>query len=377
MIADRICHRGTILEYFPANPGVPLPREIKKETAGQMGMLDLNIFPKGGKQMTMKKVVVVSTGGTIAMRYDPKAGGAVPAITGAELVKAVPSLGGVCPLEVVEFSNMPGSHMTPSLMWRLSKTVDALLVKPDVAGVVITHGTDTLEETAYMLDLTLSSDKPVCLTAAMRHASGVSPDGGKNILCAVMTAAAGEAAGKGVLVVMNEEIHAAREVTKTHTGNVKTFASPFWGPLGYVDEDRVIFRRHALHREKIKPGAPVEGVYLLKMTAGNDDLLLNFLAEKKVKGIVLEGFGRGSIPPPAVPGIKAALNAGIPVVLTSRVLGGRVLDIYGYAGGGKPLKEMGVILGGEINGQKARIKLMLILGITSDLQQIGAYFDKP
>lgn len=327
--------------------------------------------------MSEKKVVVISTGGTIAMKYDAKARGAVPAVTGAELVNAVPPLRDVCPLEVVEFSNIPSPHMTPTLMWKLSNTVDEILEQADVAGVVITHGTDTLEETSYLLDLTLNSQKPVCLTAAMRHASGISPDGGKNILCAVQTAASQEAMGKGALVVMNEEIHAAREVTKTHTGNVKTFASPFWGPLGYVDEGRVIFRRASLHRQKIRPEAPVEAVYLLKMTAGNDDLLLNYLVEKKVKGIVLEGLGRGNIPPAAVPGIKAALKAGIPVVLTSRVLGGRVLDIYGYEGGVKPLKEMGIILGGEINGQKARIKLMLVLGLTSNPTEVRDYFDNP
>lgn len=326
--------------------------------------------------MTEKKVVVVSTGGTIAMKYDPKTGGAVPAVSGAELVKAVPPLGDVCPLEVVEFSNIPSSHMTPALMWKLSKTVDAILGRPDVAGVVITHGTDTLEETSFLLDLTLQSDKPVCLTAAIRHASGISPDGGKNILCAVQTAAAAEAVGKGALVVMNEEIHAAREVTKTHTRNVKTFASPFWGPLGYADEDRIIFRRESLGRQKIRPAALVEEVYLLKMAAGSDDLLLQYLVEKKVKGIVLEGLGRGNIPPPAVPGIQAALAAGIPVVLVSRVPGGRVLDVYGYEGGGKPLKEMGVVLGGELNGQKARIKLMLVLGLTSDPKEIQTYFDR-
>ena len=313
--------------------------------------------------MIEKKVVVITTGGTIAMKYDPRAGGAVPAVTGDELVNAVPPLGDICPLKVVEFSNIPSPHMTPAIMWKLSKTVDEILGKPDVTGVVITHGTDTLEETSYLLDLTLESNKPVCLTAAMRHASGISPDGGKNILCAVRTAVSPEASGKGALVVMNEEIHAAREGTKTHTGNVKTFASPFWGPLGYADEDRVIFLRESLHREKIRPPVLVEDVYLVKMAAGSDDFLLRCLAEKRVAGIVVEGLGRGNIPPSAMPGIKAVLDAGIPVVLTSRVLGGRVLDVYGYEGGGKPLKDMGVIFAGELNGPKARIRLMLTLGL--------------
>jgi len=323
-----------------------------------------------------KKVVVVATGGTIAMRYDPVRNGVFPAVTGSELVEAVPPLAAVCPVEVVEFSNIPSPHMTPVRMFELAKVVDKIAAREDVAGVVITHGTDTLEETAYLLDLVLETEKPVCLTAAMRNAAEISPDGPKNILCATMTAASPAAVGMGVMVVMNEEIHAAREVTKTHSANPKTFASPFWGPLGYVDSDRVIFRRSPLKRQKIRPKRLEPDVHLIKLVAGADDRFFKLLVEQKVKGIVVEGLGRGNVPPAVAPGIKAALGAGIPVVLTTRVFGGRVLDVYGYEGGVKPLKAMGVILGGEISGQKARIKLMLALGITSDHQQLAGYFDQ-
>src|SRR5690554_137595 len=146
--------------------------------------------------MASQKVVVVSTGGTIAMRYDPERKSVFPAVTGVDLVEAVPPLVDVCPVEVVEFSNIPSPYITPSLMMKLSQKLDELLLSEDVAGAVVTHGTDTLEETAYLLDLTLKTSKPVCLTAAQRNASAISPDGPKNLLCAVQTAVSPEAQGK-------------------------------------------------------------------------------------------------------------------------------------------------------------------------------------
>ncbi|MDW7675995.1 MAG: asparaginase, partial [Bacillota bacterium] len=204
--------------------------------------------------------------------------------------------------------------------------------------------------------------------------TAISPDGPRNIYNAVKTATSKEAAGKGVLVVMNEEIHTASEVTKTHSANVYTFASPFWGPIGYVDEDGIFFRRMPLGLQKIQPNELVEEVHLVKATAGQDGLILNALVEKEAKGIIIEGLGRGNVPPGLLPGIKSAVKAKIPIVLTTRVFGGRVLDVYGYEGGAKQLKELGVIMGGEISGQKARIKLMLALGITNDHNALTEYF---
>ena len=323
------------------------------------------------------KVVVFTTGGTIAMRYDPEIGGTVPAVSGPELIEAVPPLAGVCPVEVREFSNIPSPHMTPKIMFNLAEQVEKALAEPDVLGVAITHGTDTLEETAYFMDLYVNSEKPVCLTAAMRSAAEISPDGPKNILCAVRCAASPLAHGKGVFVVMNEEIHAAREVTKTHSANPKTFGSPFWGPLGYVDADRVIFRRDSIDLQKIRPEAIVDDVHLIKLVAGSDDFLFDCLVDKKVKGIVVEGYGRGNVSPGAFKGMKRAVDSGIPVVLTTRCFGGRVLDIYAYEGGVIRQREAGIILGGDINGQKARIKLILALGVTEDHKKLAGYFDNP
>lgn len=323
------------------------------------------------------KVVIFTTGGTIAMRYDPESGGAVPAVGGAELVQAVPPLANVCPVEVREFSNIPSPHVTPKIMFDLAREVEKALAETDVLGVVVTHGTDTLEETASFLDLYIDNAKPVCLTAAMRSGSGISPDGPMNIFCAVKCAASPEARGKGVFVVMNEEVHAAREVAKTHSANPKTFESPFWGALGYVDEDRVIFRRVPIGRQNIRPEAIVDDVYLVKLAAGADGFFFDCLVEKRVKGIIVEAFGRGNVTPAAAAGMKKAVDAGIPVVVATRCFAGRVLGVYAYEGGAQKLREAGVILGGEISGQKARIKLILALGITNDHAKIAEYFDKP
>lgn len=325
--------------------------------------------------MSKNKVLVISTGGTIAMRYDPVRKAVFPAVTGKELIEAVPPLADVCPVEVLEFSNIPSTHMNPQLMLKLAMKVEELLEDASVLGAVITHGTDTLEETAYFLNLVLKTEKPVCLVGAMRSSAEISPDGPKNILNAVKTAACPDAVGKGVLVVLNDEIHSAVEVTKTSSSNVSTFKSPFWGPLGYVDDDRVIFRRTPISLQKIDTNEVIEDVYLVKLAAGTDDFIIQALVDKKVKGIVIEGMGRGNIPPKVVPGIKRAIKENIPVILTTRCMGGRVLGVYGYEGAAKPLSEMGVILGGEISGQKARIKLMLALSKSNDPKKIATYFD--
>lgn len=323
-----------------------------------------------------KKVIVLTTGGTIAMKLDP-AHGIVPAVSGEDLVASVPGLREACPIEVMEFSNIPSPHMTPKRMFELGNKVEELLRHEDILGVVITHGTDTLEETAYLLDLVHNSEKPVCLTGAMRSAAEISPDGPVNLLCAVRTAASSEARGKGVLVVMNEEIHAAREVVKSHSANTETFVSPFWGPLGYVDPDRVVFRRNTLGRQSIRPPELVEDVHLIKLASGSDSLLIDFLVERNVRGLVLEAFGRGNVPPAALPGIRRAVEKGIPVVITTRTIAGRVLDVYGYEGGAKTVLEAGGILGGETSGPKARLKLMLALGVASGRDELAVFFDTP
>ncbi len=322
----------------------------------------------------MKKIVAITTGGTIAMKLDPCTGGLIPAVSGKDLLDAVPALKDIAEIEVVEQSNIPSGHMTPAMMLDLSQKIDELAKDDSIAGFVVTHGTDTLEETAYLLDLTLHTEKPVCVTGAMRGASDTSWDGPGNILAAVKTAACDAAVGQGVLVVLNDTIHAAGEVTKTHSVNTATFASPWWGAVGHVYFDKVVFRRKPIARQKIQPEKLVPDVYLLKCVAGMDDFLFRCLIEKKIKGLVVEAFGCGNVPPGVREGILAVRRAGIPVVLATRVYGGRVVPCYSYTGSAGEMLSSGIILAGELNGQKARLKLMLALGLTDDNEKLKEYF---
>lgn len=280
----------------------------------------------------MKKVVVITTGGTIAMKYDPATQGLVPAVNGDDLIEAVPALGEVAAVEVAEFANVPSGHVTPQMMFELAQLVDTYAAREDVNGIVVTHGTDTQEETAYLLSLATKTVKPVCITGAMRGASETGPDGPANILAAVMTAACDEAAGKGTLLVFNDEIHAAAEVTKTHTTSCSTFHSPGWGPIGHVYFDRVVFRRQPLNLKKICPPALADDVCLLKTYAGMDAWLFKALADKPVAGLVVEALGCGNVPPDVKKGIEYVRAQGIPVVLATRVHTGRVVPAYSYLG---------------------------------------------
>lgn len=311
--------------------------------------------------MIDKKVVVVATGGTIAMKYDAAKHGLVPACSGKDLADAVPGLGEIAPLEFVQFSNIASPGMTPQNMWDLHCKIEEVLARDDVAGVVVTHGTDTLEETSFFLDITQQSPKPVVCTAAMRGASDTSPDGPYNIYCAAKTAASPEAIGMGVLVCLDETLHAPGEVMKTHSANPATFQSPWWGPIGYVDIDRIVWRRKVLGVKRFHPKELTARVDLIKCMTGSTRDYVDFAVSQGCKGIVIEGFGRGNVPPPMVPGIADAVKKGVAVILTTRTPGGRVLDVYGYPGSVTDTRRVGIAAAGEISAAKARLKLMVVL----------------
>lgn len=213
--------------------------------------------------MIDKKIIIFATGGTIAMKYDEASQGLVPACTGEDLAAAVPGIGEIAPLEFYQFSNIASPAMTPQNMWAMHEKIEEFLARDDVAGLVVTHGTDTLEETSFFLDITKVSEKPVVTTAAMRGAGDTSPDGPMNIYCAVKAAASEKTIGQGVLVCLNETLHAPGEVMKTHSANPATFMSPWWGPVGYVDLDRVILRRSSLGVKRYHPKALTARVDLI------------------------------------------------------------------------------------------------------------------
>jgi L-asparaginase len=320
------------------------------------------------------RIAIVFTGGTISMRFDPVAGGPVPVLCGSEILAQVPGLGEIAELTSSDFACLPGPHMTPARMMELARSIEGQLAGERVDGIVITHGTDTLEETAYLLDLVLCSEKPVVFVGAMRNSSELGWDGPANLRAGLRVAADPAARGLGVLVVMNDQLLAAAEATKTHTESVGTFQSRDFGPLGIVDKDRVMVTRRCLAREHIPAVRLEERVEIVKLSAGSDGRLIRFAVEDGARGLVIEGLGRGNVPVTALGEVERAIRSGLPVLITSRCPGGRVLDTYAYEGAGKQLKRMGAVLGGMLPSHKARIKLMLLLGSGADLERIRKAF---
>jgi L-asparaginase len=306
-----------------------------------------------------KSILIVMTGGTIGMKYN-ESEGVVPSDDLANFLNNFKPLEELAEVSVHLYSNIPSPHMYPKKMFELAKFVDITI--SDYDGIVITHGTDTLEETAYLLDLVLTTRKPVVFTAAMRSGNEIGLDGPRNIIGAVRVAAHIDSQDKGVLVVMNDEIHTARDVVKADTGMLNSFISQGNMSLGYVDNDDVIYHRQSLHKEKIWTEKIDTNVDLIKATAGMDDRYIQASIDRKAHGLVIEAFGKGNLPPDLVPTIKKAIEKRIVVVITSRTYTGRVLPEYGYQGGSKSLVDIGVILGADLRGQKARIKLMCLLG---------------
>ncbi len=323
----------------------------------------------------MPVVQIVTTGGTIASRIDPASGAAVPVVKADELVAQVPVLSEIAEIRVTEFSLVGSWNMTPARMAALARTVRDLLAEPETAGVVITHGTDTMEESAFALSLLLGSEGPVVFTGAMLNASEPGFDGPRNLVAAVRVAADPAARELGTVVVLNNEIHAARDVTKSHTTALDTFVSPGLGPLGIVDDRGVWLRRRPTQAPPPLPLVdPVPGVYLIKMAAGMEDLLLRAALQGQARGVVVEASGTGNVYEPWEDAIADLLAAGIPVVVVSRCPGGRVTFTYGGRGGGKSLEALGVISGGDLSGPKARLALMFALGAGWDLERVRAYF---
>jgi L-asparaginase len=313
-------------------------------------------------------IVLVFTGGTISMRHDPAAGGAVPALAGKDILGLVPELAEIARLEIDDFGGFPGPHMTVERMWELRERVESHIARPEVKGVVVTHGTDSLEESAYLVARSLASEKPIVFTGAMRTSSDLGWDGPANLGAAVRVAGSEEARGFGVLVVMGDRIFAGLDVTKAHTHMLDAFESPGLGPLGVVDDREVIFRR-AVPPSGVMDAPRLAGpVDIIYAYAGSDSRLLD-AARTEGRGVVIAAMGRGNVPPAMVPGIERWITDRKPVVIASRALRGRVGPTYGYAGGARRLHEMGCILAGSRRPQQARIDLMLALGANIDVRR--------
>jgi L-asparaginase len=357
-----------------------------------MSMLSLALFPSravaqaaGQPDAKLPTVVLVATGGTIAMKIDPVKKAPVPATSGDDLVATVPEIAKVARIEVQNISNVPSDYMDPERWVGLTAAVREALARPEVAGVIVSHGTDTLEETAWFLDLVVEGEKPIVLIGAQRNASEPDFDGPRNLLDAARICVSPEARGKGAMIALNGQINAAREVTKAHTSSVETFRSGDFGFLGVADADRVVFYRAPQRRQHVplaagkdaqgKP-APLPRVDIIPMFGGADGALLRAAVAAGARGVVVQALGWGNVNVPMYEAIAEARKKGVPVVISTRVQTGRVLPVYGFQGGGKTLKDLGAVFADDLSPQKARILLMLALQTTTDPAQLQRTFDR-
>ena len=303
-----------------------------------------------------KKILVLHTGGTISMQADSS--GAVVTSSDNPMNHVSNPLEGI-QVHTLDFFNLPSPHIKPKHMLALYQKIKEEAANYD--GVVITHGTDTLEETAYFLDTMEIPRIPIVLTGAMRSSNELGSDGVYNYLSALRVASDDKATDKGVLVVMNDEIHAAKYVTKTHTTNVSTFQTPTHGPLGLIMKQEILYFKTAEPRvrfdlDRIEGLVPIITVY-----AGMTDELLDMLDWDKIDGLIIQAFGAGNIPKESAQKLESLLHKGIPVALVSRCFNGIAEPVYAYQGGGVQLQKAGVLFVKELNAQKARLKLLIAL----------------
>ncbi|MCS0502405.1 asparaginase [Ancylobacter mangrovi] len=327
--------------------------------------------------MTRPRLLVLSLGGTITMTAaDPAAGaGITPTLGAADLVAAVPGLGEVAQIEARSPQRLPSASLGLDHVVGVAQEIRAGFAQ-GFDGAIVIQGTDTLEETAFALDLLLREEQPVVVTGAMRGAQAPGAEGPANLLAAAIVATSTEARGLGALAVLNDEIHAARLVRKAHSALASAFVSDNGGPLGVVAEGRarLLTRVGRIDLPAFAPAAALPPVALLKMAMGDDGRLLRAVPELGYAGLVLEGMGAGHVPADLAEDV-GAIAAALPVVLASRTLAGPVFErTYGYAGSEIDLIARGLVPAGFLTGPKARLLLTLALASGWDAAAIRAAF---
>jgi L-asparaginase len=336
---------------------------------------NVSLLPVTEVSPSKPRIVIVFTGGTIASTLDREFGGVVPSLSGGEILDLIPGLHERADVVVHEYGQYPGPHITPVHMLEISRIVQGYADDPSVDGIVVTHGTDTLEETAFFLDCTVATEKTVVVIGAMRNSSEPDWDGPRNLRDAIIIAAHSTVRGNGVVIALGGMINAASEVSKTDTEDLTTFASFDFGPLGKISNDHLVMHRGPLHRATYSVETLPRFVPLLKCFAGIDETLFNASRQLGCEGIVVEAFGVGNVTPRIADAMMSAVQDGLPVVLVSRCPVGRIAHTYAYAGAGMHLHKAGVIFADYLNGQKARIKLMCALGAGLSLDGIRRTFE--
>jgi len=326
----------------------------------------------------MGKVVILSTGGTIAMDRTATSEHPVPSLQGQDFQQRLAQhLPDDLELSAQDLINIPSAHISLQNIRMISETVNRYASQEDLDGMVITHGTDTMEESAYFVHLCYAGSQPVVYTGSMRSANEVGYDGLRNLLSSIRVASSPQAANLGAVIVMNEQIHSAGDLRKLHTQRVDAFQSPPYGPVGEIAFGTVSMTRSVTRPSPVLEPSYATPVPLVPLTADFEETLLDAIQEMSPKGIVIEALGGGRVPPKIVPHLTRFIGAGVPVVMTTRCGIGPVVDAYGYEGAHRHLKEIGCHFAHQLSGSKARIKLMLALGngLTS-VSQLRTLFEE-
>ncbi|MEI5801113.1 asparaginase [Staphylococcus aureus] len=321
----------------------------------------------------MKHLLVIHTGGTISMSQDQSNKVVTNDINPISMHQDV--INQYAQIDELNPFNVPSPHMTIQHVKQLKDIILEAVTNKYYDGFVITHGTDTLEETAFLLDLILGIEQPVVITGAMRSSNEIGSDGLYNYISAIRVASDEKARHKGVMVVFNDEIHTARNVTKTHTSNTNTFQSPNHGPLGVLTKDRVQFHHMPYRQQALENVNDKLNVPLVKAYMGMPGDIFSFYSREGIDGMVIEALGQGNIPPSALEGIQQLVSLNIPIVLVSRSFNGIVSPTYAYDGVGYQLAQQGFIFSNGLNGPKARLKLLVALSNNLDKAEIKSYFE--
>ena len=325
--------------------------------------------------MGLPRVTVFSMGGTISS-VDSGGKGVEPTLTGEALVSDVPEIAEVADVSAVSFRQAASGELRVEDLVELAAEISGR-IDDGAAGAVVTQGTDTIEETSFCLDLLVEREAPVVVTGAMRNPTLPGADGPANLLAAIQVAASDVAKGLGTVVVLNDEIHAARFVHKSHTSNPATFRSDPVGPLGWISEDvpRVVVRPIGGHKVTLPENAQDRPVALYHVALGDDGRLLPDIEEAGYAGLVVEAMGGGHVPSLMVETLED-LASKMPVVLASRTGGGEVLrSTYGFIGSETDLLERGLIYAGPLDGRKARLLMTLLLMSGASKQEIKETFE--
>jgi L-asparaginase len=319
---------------------------------------------------------LIATGGTIGSLRDPVSGSVRPAVAAEELVRGTPGLDAFGHIAVEELERVNGWNVTPPTMLAVATSAQRALANPDIDGAIVTHGTDTVEETAFLCDLAVDSEKPVVFAAAMRSGDELGADGPRNLVCAAKTAADSQLRGVGAVLVLNDEIHAARWARKQDSFRPGAFRSPGHGPIGFVTPAAVGLVGSMPERVNVGlPAALGRAVPVIQTYTGLEEGLIEAVLDvTDAAGLVLDGTGLGNVPGSAERGVRVARERGLPVVVATRVPTGGTGAVYGGPGGGVTLRDLGVVGAGSLSAAKARLLLMLLLslGVTGVEERFAA-----